>query len=104
ERHGCKNAVAFIGAQRHDLLPITFTPPPDNKEPSEDGDPVLNVEEFKEYHYPAVITTDDGSIGMNGFVPQALRRFLEERQVQFGKLTNAIVYCCGPTPMMKATA
>ncbi len=104
ERHGCKNAVAFIGAQRHDLLPITFTTPPEYKEPSEDGDPVLNVEEFKEYHYPAVITTDDGSIGMKGFVTQALRRFLDERQVQFGKLTNAIVYCCGPTPMMKATA
>jgi dihydroorotate dehydrogenase electron transfer subunit len=104
ERQGCKNAVAFIGAQRHDLLPVTFTPPPEYKEPSEDGDPVLNVEEFKEWGFPAVITTDDGSIGMKGYVTQALRRFLEERQVQFGKLTNAIVYCCGPTPMMKATA
>jgi dihydroorotate dehydrogenase electron transfer subunit len=97
-------SVAFIGAQRHDLLPITFIPPPEGKEPSPDGDPLLNVEEFKEYGCPAVITTDDGSIGVKGFVTQALRRFLDERQVQFGKLTNAVVYCCGPTPMMKATA
>jgi dihydroorotate dehydrogenase electron transfer subunit len=96
--------VAFIGAQRHDLLPVTFTPPPDYKESSEEGDPVMNVEEFKEFGYPAVITTDDGSMGMKGFVTGALRRFLEERQVQCGKLSNTIVYVCGPTPMMKATA
>jgi dihydroorotate dehydrogenase electron transfer subunit len=103
-RRNCKVAVAFIGAQRHDLLPVTFTPPPDGKESSEDGDPVLNVEEFKEYGFPAVITTDDGSLGMKGYVTQALRRFLDERQVQSGRLTNTTVYCCGPTPMMKATA
>jgi dihydroorotate dehydrogenase electron transfer subunit len=101
---GYKNAVVFLGAQRHDLLPVTFTPPPEGKEPSEEGDPVLNVEEFKEWGFPAVITTDDGSMGMKGYVTQALRRFLDERQVQTGKLTNVVIYCCGPTPMMKATA
>jgi dihydroorotate dehydrogenase electron transfer subunit len=105
QRNLVKNGVAFIGAQRHDLLPLTFTPPPEYVEPSAAGDPVLNVEEFKKYNVPAVITTDDGSIGMKGYVTQALRRFLEERQVQFGKLSaSTVVYCCGPTPMMKATA
>ncbi len=99
-----KNVVGFIGAQREDLLPITLLPPPSAPEPSKTGDPLMNVAEFKEYGYPAVITTDDGSIGMKGYVTEALRSFLEERQVQQGKLTNTIVYCCGPTPMMKATA
>ena len=99
-----KNAVAFVGALRHDLLPVTLIPPPEGQESSREGDPVMNVEEFKAQGYGSVITTDDGSLGMKGFVTQALRRFLEERQVQFGKLINTVVYCCGPTPMMKATA
>jgi len=104
EGNSCNNGVAFIGAQRHDLLPVTLIPAPQAPEPSAEGDPLLNVEEFKEYGYSSVITTDDGSIGMKGYVTQALHRFLEERQTQFGKLTNTIIYCCGPTPMMKATA
>jgi dihydroorotate dehydrogenase electron transfer subunit len=95
-----ENAVAFIGAQRDDLLPITFN----DTESSPIGDPLLNVAEFCEHGYPAVISTDDGTRGMKGFVTQALDRFLEERQVQKGTLTNTIIYCCGPTPMMKATA
>ena len=32
------------------------------------GDPVLNVEELLPHHCPAIITTDDGSLGMKGFV------------------------------------
>ncbi len=101
---GIKTAVAFIGAQRHDLLPITFTPPPHGQPSSEAGDPVLNVEEFKTHGFPAVITTDDGSLGMKGYVTQALRRFLHQRQQQSGTLAGTLIYCCGPTPMMKATA
>jgi dihydroorotate dehydrogenase electron transfer subunit len=94
------NAVAFIGAQRDDLLPISFS----DLESSPIGDPVNNVVEFGQHGYSSVITTDDGSRGMKGFVTKALDRFLEERQVQKGTLTNTVVYCCGPTPMMKATA
>ncbi len=99
-----KGVVGFIGAQREDLLPVTLISPPEAPEPSREGDPLMNVKEFKEYGYPAVITTDDGSVGMKGYVTEALRAFLEERQVQQGRVTNTMVYCCGPTPMMKATA
>jgi dihydroorotate dehydrogenase electron transfer subunit len=94
------DAVAFIGAQRDDLLPVTFT----DQESSPDGDALLNVEEFSEYGYPAIISTDDGSRGVKGYVTQALDAFLEERQVQQGDLADIVIYCCGPTPMMKATA
>jgi dihydroorotate dehydrogenase electron transfer subunit len=87
--------VAFLGAQRRDLLPITLAGP----EPSPGGEPLLNVAELNAYDCPAVITTDDGSAGMKGFVTQALRPFLAGQANP-----GTIVYCCGPTPMMKATA
>ena len=95
----CKYVVAFLGAQRGDLLPVTLVGPP----PSREGDPLFSVQELTTYDSPAVITTDDGSIGMKGYVTQALRRFLDQRQAALGPLQNAVVYCCGPTPMMKAT-
>ncbi|MGN6370366.1 MAG: dihydroorotate dehydrogenase electron transfer subunit [Phycisphaerae bacterium] len=96
------NVTAFVGAQRHDLLPLTFTP--DGLPSSPEGDPVKNVEEFSEFDYPTAVTTDDGSLGMKGFVTDALRRFLQKRLEKNNHLKNVVVYCCGPTPMMKATA
>ncbi len=100
-REMVQSATAFVGAQRHDLLPVTFIT---DTPPSLQGDPIPNVEEFSEFGYPTVITTDDGSLGMKGYVTDALRKFLQERQERVGHLKNLIVYCCGPTPMMKATA
>ena len=100
----CKQAVGFVGALRRDLLPVTLLPPPAAPEPSPEGLPLPTVAEFQSHSYPAVITTDDGSLGMKGFVTQALRRFLETRLRHRGTLAGTIVYCCGPTPMMKATA
>jgi dihydroorotate dehydrogenase electron transfer subunit len=97
-------AVGFVGALRRDLLPVTLLPPPAAPEPSPEGLPLPTVAEFQSHSYPAVITTDDGSLGMKGFVTQALRRFLETRLRHRGTLAGTIVYCCGPTPMMKATA
>ncbi|HEY4328533.1 MAG TPA: dihydroorotate dehydrogenase electron transfer subunit [Phycisphaerae bacterium] len=95
----CRYVVSFLGSQRGDLLPVALTGP----EPSREGDPLFTVRELIEHQTPAVITTDDGSVGMKGYVTQALRRFLGERQGALGPLKNAVVYCCGPTPMMKAT-
>ncbi len=100
-REMVNGATAFIGAQRHDLLPVTFNT---DTPPSTEGEPVLNVQEFSEMEYPSVITTDDGSLGMKGYVTDALRKFLSDRQERVGNLDHVIVYCCGPTPMMKATA
>ena len=71
---------------------------------SPQGEPGLHVEEFCEFEFPAAITTDDGSLGMKGYVTDALRNFLHARQKTNGHLNNLIVYCCGPTAMMKATA
>ena len=93
---GTAQAVAFLGAQRKDLLAVTL----EGEAPSATGVPVMNCAELTPYRTPTVITTDDGSLGMKGYVTGALREFLKGR----GDLRGTVVYCCGPTPMMKATA
>lgn len=95
-----RRAVAFVGAQRADLVPLTISPC--MPAPSAEGDPVLNATEFADHGFPTVITTDDGSMGMKGFVTTALQRFLEKNAAIDRRAIT--VYCCGPTPMMKATA
>ncbi len=95
-----KPAVAFVGAQRADLVPLMFSS--DGSPPSVDAQPVINAEEFAKYNFPTVISTDDGSMGFKGFVTGALARFFEQRPNL--DRNKVVVYCCGPTPMMKATA
>jgi dihydroorotate dehydrogenase electron transfer subunit len=92
--HPCRR-VAFLGAQRRDLLPVTLA----GATRSAGGEPLLSVAELTRYGCPAIITTDDGSLGMKGLVTQALRPYLAARPN-----TNTVIYCCGPTPMMKAVA
>ncbi len=94
-----KDAVAFVGATRHDLLPVTIS----GGQPDVSGLPMPCVEEFSRGGHPAVVTTDDGSLGMKGFVTAALRTFLEKRRAESGTLEGIVIYCCGPTAMMKAT-
>jgi dihydroorotate dehydrogenase electron transfer subunit len=76
--------------------------------PSAAGVPVLNAAEFATCGYPTVVTTDDGSLGMRGFVTQALRGFLAKTiagsRTPHADRAGMVVFCCGPTAMMKATA
>jgi dihydroorotate dehydrogenase electron transfer subunit len=44
------------------------------------------------------VTTDDGSFGFRGYVTQALERYLDQAR------REAVVYTCGPEPMMKRVA
>lgn len=91
QRLGIK-AVAFIGAQKADLIPLRIT-----------GDvgtqPTSNVREFANFNIQTVVATDDGSLGNKGFVTQALEQFCTRNPDP-----GAVVFCCGPTPMMRATA
>jgi len=95
--HQCKR-VAFLGAQRKDLLAVNLTQPP-----AASGQPGMTVAELTPLACTAAITTDDGSLGLKGFVTQSLRQFLAGAVPTIGP-AKIIVYCCGPTPMMKATA
>ncbi len=95
-----KNAVAFAGAQKGSLISLTF--PPGSPLPSPDAVPVLNTAEFAAFGVPTIIATDDGSLGFAGYVTEALERFLASR-LELCR-ANTVIYCCGPTPMMKATS
>ncbi|HUB25173.1 MAG TPA: dihydroorotate dehydrogenase electron transfer subunit [Tepidisphaeraceae bacterium] len=75
-------AVLFCGATTADLLPIQF-----------DGEPSV-------HGFPAVLSTDDGSIGRRGFVTHALEEWLDSGQSS----GNPVIYTCGPEPMMKRVA
>lgn len=94
------NAIAFAGAQKGDLVSLTL--PPTAPLPQADAIPVLNTAEFSAFGVPTVIATDDGSLGFAGFVTQALEKFLTSHPDM--NRDNTVIYCCGPTPMMKATS
>ena len=90
-----RNAVAFCGALRRDLLPLTITADADRE-----ANPSFCIDEFARHGMASVITTDDGSFGFQGFVTQALERFLD-RGALSGK---PLIYTCGPELMMKRVA
>src|SRR4051812_47618888 len=91
-----RRAVAFCGALSRDLLPLTVL---DREAASGEGAaPGLIIEEFARHGVSSVITTDDGSFGFRGFVTQALERSLDANH------TPAVIYTCGPEPMMKRVA
>jgi len=78
-------AVAFCGAVSRDLLPVTIR-----------GE---RVEEFARHEIETVISTDDGSLGVRGFITVALEGFLDRHRG--GRF---VVYTCGPEVMMKKVA
>ena len=49
------------------------------------------------HEVPVHIATDDGSLGHQGFVTDLLK-------VELARDKNAVVYACGPLPMLRATA
>lgn len=98
-----RKAVAFCGALRRDLLPLTITS--DAPTPAADSFyPLYNVAEFATHGIPAVISTDDGSYGFRGYVTQALERYLDAYFTDNADRNRAVIYTCGPEPMMKRVA
>ena len=91
QRLGVK-ALAFIGAQRADLIPLHIVG-------AVGAEPEFHVREFAAFNTPTLVATDDGSLGHKGFVTQALQQFCRSKPQN-----GAVVFCCGPTPMMRATA
>jgi dihydroorotate dehydrogenase electron transfer subunit len=58
-------------------------------------DDILAVTEFERLGVQTYVSTDDGSLGEEGLVTQALERQLE-------RFPAATVYACGPMPMLEA--
>jgi len=104
------SALAICGVTTADLLPLTRLAPPDIE-------PTLCIQEFANHGIPSLIATDDGSLGMKGYVTQALERYLDKLPTPppgtlgegrgEGLLPsgiNPIIYTCGPEIMMKRVA
>jgi dihydroorotate dehydrogenase electron transfer subunit len=87
-------AIAFAGALCRDLMPLTV------------GWRPYEVAEFAAHNVPAILCTDDGSLGLGGLVTQALEDFLDNRltpEIPRADL-QPVIYTCGPEPMMKRVA
>src|SRR5262245_16098369 len=57
------------------------------------------LEDFEALEMPLIVSTDDGSLGEQGFVTAPLERYLREERP-----TGAIIYTCGPWVMMRRVA
>lgn len=92
-------AVAFIGAMTRDLLPVRFV---EGTPADVTGMPALSVEEFAAHGFPAVVTTNDGSAGMQGLITRGLEGVLSRQTAE--QAARTVVFTCGPEPMMHAVA
>jgi len=107
-----KQAVAFCGARSADMLPVTLAPAQtkgsglfvwgDGKTKS--PDPFVcaaSISQFGQFGVDSVIATDDGSLGWKGFVSEPVAAWLDAMDAP---ADQAVVYACGPEPMMRAVA
>ena len=95
-------AIAFAGALTRDLMSLTVDDA--LAAPSANGDagqPLYNVAEFARFGVPALLTTDDGSLGVKGYVTDALERYLDAWITDNADRNRATIYTCGPEAMMK---
>jgi dihydroorotate dehydrogenase electron transfer subunit len=93
-----KQSAAFCGARQAGALPLTLVP---GSRVAREPQPTACLAEFAAWGTPAVVATDDGSLGYGGFVSEAFARWLDASGPAPGEL---VVYCCGPEAMMRAVA
>ena len=90
-----REAVAFCGAVRGELMPLTVAA---GAAVGKGVEPTLAAEEFARFGVACVLCTDDGSLGFGGLVTQAVEQYLDQTA------HPAILYTCGPEGMMKRVA
>ncbi len=95
--HAGWDAVGFVGAMTSDLLAVSLR---SGVQPDPEGRPNACVEPFAESGFPAVVTTDDGSVGLQGRITDGLARYLSAMPAEGA--ARAVVYTCGPEAMMQA--
>ena len=94
---GSKKTVAFCGGRSANLLPLGFVP---GANVSADGRPTSSIADFARYGAASVVTTDDASLGVRGFVTDALEKWIDR---QADAAERLVVYVCGPERMMRKT-
>jgi dihydroorotate dehydrogenase electron transfer subunit len=92
-------ALAFVGGQARDMLPMVLTCPA--AEFPSLGRPNRAVEEFARFGVDACVSTDNGEVGFKGLVTGLLRRHLDESPLD---AKRTVVYTCGPEGMMRGVA
>ena len=83
---GCARAFADEGACVHAVLG------------ARDKDHMLLTEEFRTWCASVTVATDDGSVGIHGYVDGQARALLEQGE------TFSDILACGPKPMLKSVA
>lgn len=94
-----KNTTLFYGAQTADLLAVTLrgdSPPDPSARTARHC-----VEELADLSVVAVLSTDDGSVGLRGHVGAALHAF---SQAHPPDPHDVVLYTCGPERMMRFVA
>jgi len=95
ERGGEIEVVGFAGAKTRWGLPF-------EKRLDEISEHLgFAIREFARYGIESMIATDDGSAGFHGLVTDCFLQWLKENKVE-AKI--AIIYSCGPEPMMAKVA
>jgi dihydroorotate dehydrogenase electron transfer subunit len=92
-----KRTIAFIGARSAEQIPLTRVP----GVPIEALTPAPALQEFAQFGAPIILATNDGSLGSHGYIPDTLAQYL---QAHPDLANQAVVYTCGPEPMMRAVA
>jgi dihydroorotate dehydrogenase electron transfer subunit len=95
-------AIAFCGATTRDLLPLTITDENGFSDLNGKIEPSPAIREFADCGIPSVITTDDGSYGIPGYVTQALEQYLDARASD--PHFHPTIFTCGPELMMRRVA
>ena len=92
-----RRVTAFCGARTADLLPLTR-----REGVAVSGDEGSSAfDEFAGAGVPVLVATDDGSLGAMGLIPDIFAGYLDRHSAD---TASAVVYTCGPNPMMAATA
>jgi dihydroorotate dehydrogenase electron transfer subunit len=98
-------SIAFCGARTADLLPLTLSSSGGQSPPDAPASGALTASlfcrEFTCFDVPAIVATDDGSLGARGMVPDVLAAWLDANRAE---ARRAVVYTCGPDRMMRAVA
>jgi dihydroorotate dehydrogenase electron transfer subunit len=89
--------IAFCGARTASLLPLTL----DLAVTCVADSPAMFCREFADLGVAGIPATDDGSLGVRGFIPNVLAKWLDRNPDQ---TRSAVVYTCGPDRMMQAVA
>jgi len=91
DRH---DVTVIFGVTTRDLLPLRLI-----AEPATDGTAKVCVDLPAGARYPAMITTDDGTLGLPGVVTDALEAWRKRHNTG-----RALVMTCGPDRMLRAVA